>query len=806
MPLYDAGGASEEEGEIVEDEVTKAEIKTVLAATKPVPVEEKVPVKQDHRIQDVPKEKKNARPIQESSQSDAKRRRTEGKPSDIAEKDSKKPHDVYTPAEKKKELSIILREPYQVRKSDVLLNFNHWFDAALKFTWPPRISTDDLQTIMLNLFDPENVAPSQVVEEWDDDTRPSKLCVVLAKGVHPDVLSKQITSKSTEPKLSFFQSCSTLPCSLSTTAAMERNAKIKETPLPQLLSRFPSRNADLDYISPESLFTSRLELTILANYTNDQGSGWSDELILHPSGYFFRKTTNQNGDWRIDGDLLHLRWTITQPDAVDKDAEATVTSMDVLQAEDDSMRRFRTSDQLDATYTLPDITGNGKPRPKRQLRLTVLRAAQVLHDHAEVSLDTISSEWTTPQPIEYYILSDADRAAHQYPMDVYVEQEALLKSSQGKSPDKFVTTSNLPASTETHVLAVDCEMCETALGSELTRVTLVDASGAIVYDQLVKPLHTILNYHTEFSGITAETLEAVDMTLADVQQVLLEKYLKSNTILVGHSIDSDLRALRLVHATIVDTAILYPHARGFPFKPSLKQLTSTYLGRSIQTSDMQGHDSGQDALAALHLFQLKVERGPQFGLPAPPNESQAYMTIADKCATQRLGFYELRPTTIAKPWTLYSSGEWGDLLASTFLHVRTNERCSVAPPVHTIDDVVKQVQAQAQEQDIVWIELDYSKGPMTYIETNHIWKRHQDETIQELDTGLSSLAATLPPKTLMLVVPQGDLGIFRRMRGVRLKSRWGDGWESQWSSNDQLLLQYALCGALDSVAFFKTTR
>lgn len=47
-----------------------------------------------------------------------------------------------------------------------------------------------------------------------------------------------------------------------------------------------------------------------------------------------------------------------------------------------------------------------------------------------------------------------------------------------------------------------------------------------------------------FSGITEEDLKNVRTTIRDVQAVLLS-YFSDKTILIGHSFDSDLRALRV---------------------------------------------------------------------------------------------------------------------------------------------------------------------------------------------------------------------------------------------------------------------
>ena len=154
------------------------------------------------------------------------------------------------------------------------------------------------------------------------------------------------------------------------------------------------------------------------------------------------------------------------------------------------------------------------------------------------------------------------------------------------------------------MFALDCEMCNTTVGNELTRVTVVDFTGATCYESLVMPENPIVDYNTRFSGITAEDMEGVVVGIREVQAHLLTMF-SAKDMLLGHSLESDLRALKLVHSTVVDTSVVFPHKMGHPYKRALRMLAQEKLRRIIQDS-VDGHDSKEDAVACLDLMKQKA--------------------------------------------------------------------------------------------------------------------------------------------------------------------------------------------------------
>ncbi|KAI5644277.1 putative exonuclease GOR [Phthorimaea operculella] len=154
------------------------------------------------------------------------------------------------------------------------------------------------------------------------------------------------------------------------------------------------------------------------------------------------------------------------------------------------------------------------------------------------------------------------------------------------------------------VYAIDAEMCYTTAGLELACIAVIGVDGRVVYRSLVKPSSPVVDLNTRFSGIRPRDLARATKTLRDVQNDILG-FVGTDTILIGHALDNDLRALKLLHSAVVDTCALYPHPRGFPLRQSLRTLAREHLKRKVQCGD-DGHSPLEDARAAMDLVLLKV--------------------------------------------------------------------------------------------------------------------------------------------------------------------------------------------------------
>lgn len=212
---------------------------------------------------------------------------------------------------------------------------------------------------------------------------------------------------------------------------------------------------------------------------------------------------------------------------------------------------------------------------------------------------------------------------------------------------QFAETPANPLVPKDRAVCFDCEMGYTVRGLELIRLTATSwPDGKELLDVLVRPVGEILDLNSRYSGVWPEDLvnakpwsaektiradeqtkqkqkePAVDVdpkTRKKMQIVsspvaardLLFSLISPETPLIGHGLENDLNAVRIVHPTLIDTILLYPHRRGLPMRHGLKMLMETQLNKIIQVEEVDGkttgHDSAEDARAAGELVRLKVQ-------------------------------------------------------------------------------------------------------------------------------------------------------------------------------------------------------
>lgn len=208
--------------------------------------------------------------------------------------------------------------------------------------------------------------------------------------------------------------------------------------------------------------------------------------------------------------------------------------------------------------------------------------------------------------VDDLVLTKKELLADDYPLHSKIEQ-----GDRGSS--KFLETKDLNHS-ETNIYSIDCEFCRSIDEEVLTRISVINYQEEVVLDTYVKPDVPIVDYVTKYSGITEESLVDVTTKLEDVQEQILS-IVSCDDILVGHSLHSDLKVLKISHPRIIDTSVIYDHNRGPPAKPALRILAKKHLDISIQQGEDNGtgHSSVEDAIACLKLLKLKLLKGLLFG-------------------------------------------------------------------------------------------------------------------------------------------------------------------------------------------------
>jgi RNA exonuclease 1 len=154
-------------------------------------------------------------------------------------------------------------------------------------------------------------------------------------------------------------------------------------------------------------------------------------------------------------------------------------------------------------------------------------------------------------------------------------------------------------------IAIDCEMVGTSLGDEVARLSATAEDGSVLLDEFFVTMGDMVDLRTSVSGITIEILTEKAKKPSTSAFESLSAFADQETIIIGHSLENDLRALKLIHVRVIDTALIYNVEVKPPRKPSLARLVAKHLQRPFR-EDQNGHDSVEDARASFELAVLAM--------------------------------------------------------------------------------------------------------------------------------------------------------------------------------------------------------
>ncbi|CAN0908488.1 Small RNA degrading nuclease 5 [Linum grandiflorum] len=263
-------------------------------------------------------------------------------------------------------------------------------------------------------------------------------------------------------------------------------------------------------------------------------------------------------------------------------------------------------------------------------------------------------------------------------------------------------------------------------------------------------------------------MSKVTTSLKDVQKDFLN-LVHQETILVGHSLENDLLALKISHQLVIDTAVLYKHPRGGSYKSALRILAKRYLSREIQKSGV-GHDSAEDARAAMELALLKIKRGPGFGSPRSFSRKKLLSVLSESSKTSSI----IDDISVVKQYSSESSHAIPvtsdeEALLKAKKEVKNDQTHFIWTQFSELDSYYEK---QADDEEKVNGKLA-EMIPLVTCEKKSTNKKgitcrmpaHLKGVVTRLNKRVRDLCSALPTNTMIIICTgHGDTAIVRRVR------------------------------------------
>ncbi|XP_050392547.1 RNA exonuclease 5 isoform X1 [Patella vulgata] len=367
------------------------------------------------------------------------------------------------------------------------------------------------------------------------------------------------------------------------------------------------------------------------------------------------------------------------------------------------------------------------------------------------------SEFVPADPVDKFdrrllLLNVIDMIQDGYPLPLL--RDGMYNSFKFTKDDYMKLTANSP------MFAVDCEMCATRYGRELSRIAVVNEKLEVLMDRLVKPRNDIIDYKTRFSGITEEMLRNVATRLEDVQKEF-QQLIPADAILIGHSFCNDLIALRMFHPYVIDTSVIYNLGKK-NYKSGLSTLTRYFLKKHIQIS-LNGHSPVEDAIATMELVLLKLRTGVDFG------DMLSGCTVTSFNLSEPVGTQETtgNSKTITDGKSVYFNPT-DDQLSQTLFDIlnKVNKTNVVIGrdhfPIEVIKganvvavdndtDCVKKAKKLIKKKQFVWLSLE------DCVEEKKLLKKksYKYDKFRQIDGQIQKIAASCQPHSLFIPVFSG---------------------------------------------------